>query len=334
MSQKNNNEEFEFNHRSKRTRYMNITDEEEEPEEILDNEEIGLENHQEGGSQLENKDDTSSALSTLDEKDEKGSVVWKHFDRFVDNKGTSWAKCRYCGNGKYNMDSGSTGNLLRHLNKLHPNKVNPSIAQQAEIIKNFLQSANNVKIKFSNELFRAKLVEWIATDDQPFTVVESPEFRYVIQICNAEAQIPTADTIKNDILKLYKSYHINIQNILQEKKILTKILAIAADNAANNNTFLKSLEQTCVENHIAFHHKENHVRCIAHIMNLTVQEILKHIRAGEAQDENIILEELLEKNNKTNDIIPKLKFGLHHSTRWNSTYLMIERALQLQKVTS
>ncbi|PKK52895.1 hypothetical protein RhiirC2_833670, partial [Rhizophagus irregularis] len=97
MSQKNNNEEFEFNHRSKRTRYMNITDEEEEPEEILDNEEIGLENHQEGGSQLENKDDTSSALSTLDEKDEKGSVVWKHFDRFVDNKGTSWAKCRYCG---------------------------------------------------------------------------------------------------------------------------------------------------------------------------------------------------------------------------------------------
>ena len=51
---------------------------------------------------------------------------------------------------------------------------------------------------------------------------------------------------------------------------------------ANNNTFLKSLEQTCVENHIAFHHKENHVRCIAHIMNLTVQEILKHIEAGEA----------------------------------------------------
>ncbi|CAB5351658.1 unnamed protein product [Rhizophagus irregularis] len=424
MSQKNNNKEFEFNHRSKRTRYINITDEEEEPEQILDNEEIELENHQEGGSQLENKDDTSSALSTLDEKDEKGSIVWKHFDRFVDNKGTSWAKCRYCGNGKYNMDSGSTGNLLRHLNKLHPNKVNPSIAQQAEIIKNFLQSANNVKIKFSNELFRAKLVEWIATDDQPFTVVESPEFRYVIQICNAEAQIPTADTIKSDILKLYKSYHINIQNILQntpgkisfaldawtspnvigflgitghyidadwnikdilvdfvnlsgshsgenmanmfvtclkEKKILTKILAIAADNAANNNTFLKSLEQTCVENHIAFHHKENHVRCIAHIMNLTVQEILKHIRAGEAQDENIILEELLEKNNKTNDIIPKLRklivkiraspqrrdrfsrqcdlyptvkdlnLILDVKTRWNSTYLMIERALQLQK---
>ncbi|CAB4474252.1 unnamed protein product [Rhizophagus irregularis] len=89
MSQKNNNEEFEFNHHSKRTHYINITDEEEEPEEILDNEEIRLENHQEEGSQLENKDDTSSALSTLDEKDEKGSVVWKHFDRFVDNKGTS-----------------------------------------------------------------------------------------------------------------------------------------------------------------------------------------------------------------------------------------------------
>jgi hypothetical protein len=50
------------------------------------------------------------------------------------------------------MDSGSTGNLIRHLNKLHPNKVNPSIAQQAEIIKNFLQSANNVKIVSINFL--------------------------------------------------------------------------------------------------------------------------------------------------------------------------------------
>ncbi|UZO08143.1 uncharacterized protein OCT59_028407 [Rhizophagus irregularis] len=77
-------------------------------------------------------------------------------------------------NGKCNIDSGSTGNLFRHLNKLHLNK------------------------KFSNELFCAKLVEWIVTDDQPFTVVELPEFCYVIQICNAEVQILTADTIKSD----------------------------------------------------------------------------------------------------------------------------------------
>ncbi|GBC43685.2 hypothetical protein GLOIN_2v165091 [Rhizophagus irregularis DAOM 181602=DAOM 197198] len=126
MSQKNNNEEFEFNYHLKRTRYINITDEEEEPEEILDNEEIRLENYQEGG------------------------------------------------NGKCNIDSGSTGNLFRHLNKLHLNKVNPSIAQQAEIIKNFKNY------------------------DQPFTVVELPEFCYVIQICNAEVQILTADTIKSD----------------------------------------------------------------------------------------------------------------------------------------
>ncbi|EXX54018.1 hypothetical protein RirG_238500 [Rhizophagus irregularis DAOM 197198w] len=55
MSQKNNNEEFEFNYHLKRTRYINITDEEEEPEEILDNEEIRLENYQEGGSYLKIK---------------------------------------------------------------------------------------------------------------------------------------------------------------------------------------------------------------------------------------------------------------------------------------
>ncbi|CAB5201343.1 unnamed protein product [Rhizophagus irregularis] len=64
------------------------------------------------------------------------------------------------------------------------------------------------------------------------------------------------------------------------------------------------------------------VTCLKEKKILT-KEILKHIRAGEAQNENIILEELLEKNNKTNDIIPK--------THWNSTYLMIEHALQFQK---
>jgi len=42
-------------------------------------------------------------------------------------------------------------------------------------------------------------------------------------------------------------------------------------------------------------------------VNLAVQEILKYIKAGEARDENLILEDIL--NNKdiyTNKIIPKV----------------------------
>ena len=69
-------------------------------------------------------------------------------------------------------------------------------------------------------------------------------------------------------------------------------------------TFLKVLEEACIERHIDFHHKRNHVRCIAHIMNLAVQEILKYIKGDNAQEENDIL---MSGNDNIVDIIPKVR---------------------------
>ncbi|CAB5200416.1 unnamed protein product [Rhizophagus irregularis] len=184
------------------------------------------------------------------------------------------------------------------------------------------------------------------------------------------ALIPSADTVRNDVLDTFKNYQTTMQNLLQnspgkisfaldgwtspnvisflgitchyidadwdlkdilvnfvdlsgphsgenlanvftkclqDKKILTKILAIMTDNAANNDTFFKEFKKVCNENRIDFHHKRNHVRCVAHIMNLAVQEILKHIKAGEAQDEDSILENLSSGMISTNKVIPKVR---------------------------
>jgi hypothetical protein len=41
-------------------------------------------------------------------------------------------------------------------------------------------------------------------------------------------------------------------------------------------------------------------------MNLTIQEILKHIKAGGAKDENLILEKLEDQNAHVCDTIPKV----------------------------
>ena len=97
-------------------------------------------------------------------------------------------------------------------------------------------------------------------------------------------------------------------------------------------------------------------------MNLTCQEILKNIKAGEAQDEDEILKEISKGNDDIN-VIPKLRklivkiraspqrkerfnrqsnlysktslnLILDVKTRWNSTYLMLERALKLQEVSN
>ena len=102
--------------------------------------------------------------------------------------------------------------------------------------------------------------------------------------------------------------------------------------------------------------------CLAHIINLTCQEILKNIKAGEAQDEDEILKEISNGNDDIN-VIPKLRklivkiraspqrkerfnrqsnlysgnslnLILDVKMRWNSTYLMLERALKLQEVSN
>ncbi|RGB23454.1 hypothetical protein C1646_774466 [Rhizophagus diaphanus] len=83
----------------------------------------------------------------------------------------------------------------------------------------------------------------------------------------------------------------------------TVMLAITADNVANNNTFLKEFETEC--------------------------------SAGEVQDENDILKEISEKsvdlscNLYSNINFPNLLLDV--KTRWNLTYLILERALTLQE---
>src|SRR6266511_4188571 len=129
-------------------------------------------------------------------------------------------------------------------------------------------------------------------------------------------------------------------------------MTITSDNADYNNTFLKELEYVCHQKEIKFDHKKNNIRCLAHIINLTVQEILKNIKAGDAQEE--------QEDDVNVEIIPKLrllivkirsspqqkeKFArrckffsiqslnviLDVKTRWNSTYLMLDRALNFEK---
>ncbi|CAG8787808.1 15736_t:CDS:2, partial [Racocetra persica] len=64
----------------------------------------------------------------------------------------------------------------------------------------------------------------------------------------------------------------------REFGILPKIFTITSDNATNNN--------------IAFNAVESYCRCIAHIINLAVQDILKQFKAGKAQTENAIFDNM------------------------------------------
>jgi hypothetical protein len=54
-------------------------------------------------------------------------------------------------------------------------------------------------------MFCSCLAKWIVCNDQPFTTVENEHFRNMIEILNPEAQVPSADTIKNNIMKRFNT---------------------------------------------------------------------------------------------------------------------------------
>jgi len=65
-------------------------------------------------------------------------------------------------------------------------------------------------------------------------------------------------------------------------------LGITTDNSSNNDTFIRALSDTCAEESIAFNAENNHVRCLAHVMNLAAQLLLSTLKAS-AVNENELL---------------------------------------------
>ncbi|GBC30168.2 zinc finger BED domain-containing protein RICESLEEPER 2-like [Rhizophagus irregularis DAOM 181602=DAOM 197198] len=117
----------------------------------------------------------------------------------------------------------------------------------------------------------------------------------------------------------------------------SKIMGIITDNASNNSTFMTSLSIWAAENVVNSNKKKQHIRCFAHSINLSVKEALScldgeisllrelivKIRASSLRREKL---SNACKNNDINDLKPILDVP----TRWNSTFDMIKRALQLK----
>jgi hypothetical protein len=66
-------------------------------------------------------------------------------------------------------------------------------------------------------------------------------------------------------------------------------------------------------------------------MNLTVQEILKQIKAGDAKDENMILQELEEKNAHICETIPKVNYKMWKNVNSIVSLLIVFNNLLVEK---
>src|SRR3954467_13586429 len=162
-------------------------------------------------------------------------------------------------------------------------------------------------------------------------------------------------------------------------------MAVVTNNASNNGAFLQLVEENLRQEKILFDVKNQHVRCMAHVINLAVQSFLQYLTASNTVNNNSDISDDIytyEDNDDDDDdddddnnnycdggnidltklIIPKLRklivkirsspqmrkrFALccttleqkskivilDVKTRWNSTYDMIKRALELSEVS-
>jgi hypothetical protein len=70
-------------------------------------------------------------------------------------------------------------------------------------------------LAFTDLAFRDQLIRWIISANQPFTAVEDPEFQQLIKLCNSSAKMPSADTVKNSIMKNFNEEKLKIRILLQ-----------------------------------------------------------------------------------------------------------------------
>ena len=65
---------------------------------------------------------------------------------------------------------------------------------------------------------------------------------------------------------------------------------MTTDNANNNVTFLKAVENDLSQKYIYFNSDDKHVRCLAHVINLAAQQALTTLKAvenDETSDEEV-----------------------------------------------
>ncbi|CAB5364884.1 unnamed protein product [Rhizophagus irregularis] len=243
-------------------------------------EEIDEENNGDESEVSEVEEDEKNDTRLFSRNINKRSWVWGHF-KYKDL--LKKAKCDYC-KSLICCNKGSTTGLSNHLKSKH------------NITKN--QEKNQLTIHEVINNSEAIIVK----NNLPFTCVESEDFRNMIHLLHKDAFIPSADTIKNDIISIFDESKKKINSILQMAGHLqTTFIKLDGPHSSANikEVFLKSLSSYNIESKavedklskkfIQFESKDKHVHCLAHVMNLAAQQAfttLKAIEDNEPSNEN------------------------------------------------
>ncbi len=137
------------------------------------------------------------------------SVAWLCFDRekAFQRNGIDYVKCNQPRRGtEFKLNPTTSTNLSRHVQKKHPELLPQKKASMNAMKQTNLSFSkqNSIIPPFSDETFQRYLTNLFVVQDLPFLLLESSEFRDLLQLMRPGTRIIKADALKNRSMDHFK----------------------------------------------------------------------------------------------------------------------------------
>ncbi|KAJ3979690.1 hypothetical protein F5890DRAFT_1478333 [Lentinula detonsa] len=191
-------------------------------------------------------------------------------------------------------------NLTTHLNQVHPDHNNtesplqdPAEPQTASQEANtaFLQwyidqGKLNPEIEATQKGFLQMFSAWVFEDGLPFTTGKSKGLQRLFEYLKIKFALPTDTTVRCTLDTITKTLHWAVVKELLFIKRLVDFQHLEKQQHAACDTLAETLGKLLFDRYsIHFHPKNNQIQCLAHIVNLIVQAILKALDEADSSDD-------------------------------------------------
>ncbi|XP_050890329.1 zinc finger BED domain-containing protein RICESLEEPER 1 [Lathyrus oleraceus] len=280
----------------------------------------------------------------------KTSTVWEEFNILPDEP-EPIAACKHC-HKRYRCDpkTHGTSNMLAHSKVCYKN---PALLLKDPNQTNLVSGEGGFLVptsqRFNAATCRKAINTFVILDEHFFRVVEGVGFKQMCKQLQPQMAIPTRRTVARDCFQLYlaeksrlKAFFksdcdtigMKVEDVLREWG-LRKVSTITLDNATANDVAVSYLDRRLKSKNALLGVGDYlHMRCAAHVLNLVVRD-------GEKEHEGSIesvrtavrfVRSSPQRAMKFKECVElagitcKKKLCLDVSTRWNSTYLMLDAA--------
>ncbi|KAJ1689265.1 hypothetical protein LUZ63_013420 [Rhynchospora breviuscula] len=270
------------------------------------------------------------------------SDVWKHFTRGMFNlMAATMAYATTVVKSKFQFmimylqgQQRGTSSMRNHIDK----KCNKISRNKPEALQKLLQAKLGkrnalVAWRFDQMKCRKSLAKMVIAHEYPFSCVNHHFFREFLCELQPSFKIPSRTTLRADCMKIYEEEQVNLYEMFGQR-----VFCLVLDNASSNDACISELlYSTPMKDDLPIEGKIFHQRCGCHILNLIVHDglntmhkeincirkTMKWIKHSQGRIEKFKLA-----CSQIN--VPYKKPQWDVPTRWNSTYLMLELALELK----